>query len=217
MANGLVQIESTLATSINCDMQEFRRMREIEDRRLYLYGEIQSLNSTEDYYSNTSMTAAVMEYIIEINRMDDGVEPEKRDPIRLYINSPGGEPAEGFALISVMELSKTPIYTINVGECSSMAFLVSIAGHKRFSLPYSTFLMHDGSIFVCGTTNKVKDQISFEDRFGREVIKPFVLKHGKMPEEKYDSVNSDEFYMTANDALEYGFIDEIVSSIDDVF
>ena len=215
MSDGSVEVPCS--ANISTDIWEFHRNYEVEDRRLYLYGEIQSLDSNENFYSNTSMTAVIMEHIIDINRLDDGADPKDRAPIRLYINSPGGDPTEGFALISAIELSKTPVYTINVGECSSMAFLVSIAGHKRFSLPYSTFLMHDGSIFVCGTANKVKDQIRFEDRLERYVIRPYVLSHSKMTRKKYDMVNSKEFYMTAKNALKYGFIDKIVTNIEDIF
>lgn len=67
-----------------------------------------------------------------------------------------------------------------------MAFLIGIAGHKRFSLPKASFLMHDGSIFLYGSANKVKDRVEFENRFENEVVKPFVLKHSKMLEEDYD-------------------------------
>ena len=110
-----------------------------------------------------------MEQIIDCNRIDEGKSPAEREPIRLYINSPGGDVTEGFALISAMELSKTPIHTINMGQWSSMAFLIGIAGHKRFSLPKASFLMHDGSIFLYGSANKVKDRIEFENRAGVEI------------------------------------------------
>ena len=144
-------------------------------------------------------------------------DPAEREPIRLYINSPGGDVTEGFALISAMELSKTPIHTINMGQWSSMAFLIGIAGHKRFSLPKASFLMHDGSIFLYGSANKVKDRIEFENRVEDEVVKPFVLEHSKMSEEEYDKLDRKEFYMLAKDALKYGFIDEVITELDAIF
>ena len=209
--------QSNLNTNINCDIWDFRRAREIEDRRVYLYGEILPLDSDDSFYADASIASFIVEQIVDCNRIDEGLEPEEREPIRLYINSPGGDVTEGFALISAIELSKTPVYTINMAQWSSMAFLIGIAGHKRFSLPRASFLMHDGSIFLYGTANKVKDRVEFENRVEEEMVKPFVLEHSKMTEEDYDKLDRKEFYMLANDALELGFIDEIITDLRAIF
>ena len=208
---------SILNTNVNCDIWDFRRARELEDRRVYLYGEILPLDSDDSFYADASIASFIVEQIINCNRIDEGMDPTEREPIRLYINSPGGDVTEGFALISAMELSKTPMYTINMGQWSSMAFLIGIAGHKRFSLPKASFLMHDGSIFLYGTANKVKDRVEFENRVEDEVVKPFVLEHSRMSEEEYDKLDRKEFYMLAKDALEYGFIDEVIAELDAIF
>ena len=175
-----------LRSGAGCDLWDFKRERELGDRRVYLYGEILPLDSDDGFYADASIASFIVEQILDINRIDDGIDPEEREPIRLYINSPGGDATEGFALISAIEISKTPVYTINMGQWSSMAFLIGIAGHKRFSLPKASFLMHDGSIFLYGSANKVKDRVEFENRFENEVVKPFVLAHSKMLEEDYD-------------------------------
>ena len=208
---------SKLNTNINCDLWEFRRASELNDRRVYLYGEILPLDSDDSFYADASITSFIVEQILECNRVDAGIDPEEREPIRLYINSPGGDVTEGFALISAIELSQTPVYTINMGQWSSMAFLVGIAGHKRFSLPRASFLMHDGSIFLYGSTNKVKDRVEFENRVEEEMVKPFVLAHSKMTEEAYDKLDRKEFYMLADDALEFGFIDEVITDLQAIF
>lgn len=213
----LTTAQSRLNTNVNCDLWDFKRARELEDRRVYLYGEILPLDSDDSFYADASIASFIVEQILDINRIDDGIDPEEREPIRLYINSPGGDVTEGFALISAIEISKTPIYTINMGQWSSMAFLIGIAGHKRFSLPKASFLMHDGSIFLYGSANKVKDRVEFENRFENEVVKPFVLAHSKMLEEDYDKLDRKEFYMLASDALELGFIDEIVTDMGAIF
>lgn len=213
----LETIPSKLNMNINSDPWEFKRIREIEDRRLYLYGEIMSISGDCYDYADSSISSMLVEEILDINRLDDGKPVEEREPIRLYINSPGGEPTEGFAIVSAIELSKTPVYTINVGQWSSMAFLVGIAGHKRFSLPYMSFLMHDGSIFLYGSANKVKDRVAFEDRFEEKVVKPYVLGHSHMDEATYDKLDRKEFYMLPEEALEYGFIDKIVDNLENIF
>lgn len=211
-------IPGTTTLNVDCTLDQLNRMIDKMDRRLYLYGSILTADDEDINMVGSSMVADIIEKIMEFNRADknDDIDPEQRTPIRLYINSPGGDVTEGFALIDVIEASKTPVYTINVGEWSSMSFLIGIAGKKRFSLKHATFLLHDGSSFVGGSTGKVQDKILFDSRFEEEAIKPHVLAHGNMSSEEYDSHRRDEFYMLPEDAMKYNFIDEIVDDIDAV-
>lgn len=197
-----------------CDIGELRRLEDIERRRLRLYGEITQTNIVASFSAGVSVCTDLAQSILEYNEEDRGLKIEERQPIWLFIDSPGGDPTAGFKLIDAINLSKTPVLTVNVGQCSSMAFLIAISGHARFSLPMSTFLMHDGSIFLYGTTNKVKDQLAFELRVEEEKIKPLVLKHSKMSEEDYNKVCMNEFYMMPEDAMKLGFIDGIIDDID---
>ena len=200
--------------SLHCDLDQYLRLKDAQDRRLYLYGSIGVVDY--DVFGEDSITAWLIEQIMMFNRIDKDTPPHERDPIRLYINSPGGDLVEGTALISVIELSKTPVYTINVGQWCSMAFLIGIAGKKRFSLPNATFLMHDGTSGAFGSTSKVQDQMEFERRFEKEVVKAHVLKHSSMKSVDYDALARVELYMLPEDALERGFIDEIVDDIDKI-
>lgn len=217
MSHVLPMMNGKLNLNVGAGLYEFKRARELNDRRLYLYGTIISIDRAEreDHY-DASITSYLVEQIFEYNRLDSGIATEDREPIRLYINSPGGEMTEGLALVSAIELSKTPIYTINVGAWSSMAFLIGICGHKRFSLPNMTFLMHDGSTFTFGSANKVQDRIDFEKRVEQEVIKNHVLKHSKMDPVDYDALARVEWYLLPEDALKHGFIDEIVTDLDTI-
>lgn len=203
--------------NVESTLEDYERARNLEDRRMYLYGAIASVDY-EDKGINlgVSTTSKLVETILDFNRADRDIPPEKRKPIRLYINSPGGDLVEGMALLSAIELSKTPIYTINVGQWSSMAFLIGITGHKRLSLPNATFLMHDGTSGAFGSTSKVQDQIEFEKRFEGEVVKSHVLKHSNMKSVDYDALARVELYMLPTDALERGFIDEIITDVDTI-
>lgn len=199
--------------NIGSTIDDWQYIKDIEARRLYLYGPISSIT---DAVCSECSSEEIVENIIAFNRLDQGIDPKNRKPIKIYINSPGGDVNEGFAIVSAIELSKTPIYTINVGQWSSMAFLIGIAGHKRFALPYSMFLMHDGSQIVLGSSSKVKDQIDFTKRFEDEVVKKHVLKYSNMELADYDSIERVEYYMLPKDALKYKFIDEIVTDIDTI-
>ena len=201
---------------INTAPWEASRLEDLKERRLYLYGDIMPIEDEDGPFSDASMISAMVEHIFEFNREDKDVPVEDRKPIRLYINSPGGDVTEGFALVSTIELSKTPIYTINIGQWSSMAFLIGITGHRRYSLPYASFLMHDGSTFAFGSSSKAQDKMDFEKRFEKEVIKAHVLKHSKMEESLYDALARVEYYFLPQDAKKHGFIDEIVTDIETI-
>ena len=124
--------------------------------------------------------------------------------------------AEGFALISAMELSKTPIYTINIGEWMSMAFLIGIVGRKRFSLPHSIFMMHEPSGLAIGKFSDMEDRVNFNRRFNNDHIRALVMRNSQMSEKEYSEVSKKDYYMLPEDALKHGFIDEIVTDIDSI-
>lgn len=201
---------------IQTTFEEYGLFEDTKERRLYLSREIEPVGYEDGVNEYVSTVNQIVKFILDCNREDQGKCREERIPIKLYIDSPGGDIGEGLALISAIQISKTPIYTINVGEWSSMAFLIGIAGHKRFSLPYSTFLLHEGTSFAGGATNKVQDRVEFDKRLEQQIIKPHVLSHGKMSATDYDALTRVEYYMLPEDALEKGFIDEIVSDIDTI-
>ncbi len=202
---------------INCGIEEYQNQKERQKRRLYLTRRISSLDYDEDnYFEFNSVVGQIILDILEYNREDEGKPIEERVPIKLYINSPGGETVEGFPLISTIELSKTPVHVFNIGEWSSMSFLIGITGHKRFALPYTTFLLHDGSTVSWNSTSKAIDKAKFDERFERDVVKAHVLKHSEMTSAEYDGLVRVEYYMLPEDALHHGFIDKIVTSIEDI-
>ena len=205
-----------MTVSVTSTIEEIERINAREIRRLYLYGQIFSVDEDEVGFFNSSIISMLVDDIFDFNRLDKDIAPEEREPIIMYINSPGGDMTEGFALISAMELSKTPIYTVNVGQWSSMSFLIGIAGTKRFSLPNMTFLLHDGFGIAGGSLNKMQDKVDFDKRFEEKVIKEHILKHSKMKGIDYDALKRVELYMLPEDALERGFIDEIVTDIDTI-
>ena len=217
MSHTLTCATSDLHTNISCNMFEFGRAVELTDRRLYLYGSIYNIDMDEQQlYHDASKTSKLIEYILDFNREDEEIAPEERQPIRLYINSPGGDVTEGFALIDVMELSKTPIWTINLGEACSMAFLIGITGTKRFTLPSATFMMHEPSGLTVGKFSDMADKVAFNQRYGEKVIKSHVMRHSTMTSAKYNAISTKDFFMLPCDAMKYGFIDEIVTDVNKI-
>lgn len=190
-------------------------LEDLENRRLCLFGEI----NTDDEYDGESGDSSISELIMRImryNREDKGIKPKDRKPIMLYINSPGGDVIEVFGLVSAIETSRTPVYTVNIGQWSSMAFLIGITGDKRYSLPNMTFLLHDGWTGAENSVNKVCDQILFEKHYEKKVVRSHVLKYTKIAKKTYKKIKRKEMYFLPELALKYGVIDEIVDDIDEI-
>ena len=197
-------------------IEEYDYIKETEQRRLYLFREIDWINDEGMGNIYVSQCGRIIQKIMKYNREDAGKDLEDRKPIILYINCPGGDVNEGFGLVSAIEASSTPVYTVNLGQWSSMAFLIGISGDKRFALSHTTFLMHDGNFYAEGSTNKVIETAEFMQNFERDVVKKHVLKHSNMKARDYNKKVKNEYYMLPKEALEWGFIDKIVTNLDEI-
>ena len=193
-----IDVEVWALSPENSTLMDVFYLKDLKQRKMYLNTEI-----TQDNVSDA------IRHILQINREDEGIEPENRKPIILYVVSNGGEVDSGFELIDVIQCSKTPVYTVNLGYQYSMGFLIGLAGHKRFAMRNAKFLMHDGSNFVYGTGSKVQDQMEFNKRVEQR-IKNYVMSRSKVTSEEYDSKVRVEWYLFADEAKEKGFTDYII-------
>lgn len=172
---------------------------------------------------NEDVTADVVEsiilQIIKYNKEDKGLPSENRKPIRLYINSGGGEVLSGFGVVSAIEGSITPVHGICLGYAASMSYNILISCHKRFAFPNSVLLQHDGEIGVQNSSTKAKQTMKFFDEM-EERTKRHVLKYTNMTQEFYDEIHDQEYWMYADTkGKELGCIDKIIGedcTIDDI-
>lgn len=157
-------------------------------------------------------------YILKWNREDQDIPVEKRKPITLYINSPGGSTISGFNMVDVILASKTPIRGICFGLAASMGYHILLACDERIAFKNSILLQHDGEIAIQNSTSKARDTMRFfED--GEKRTKEYVLSRTKMTPEFYDKVYEQEYWMYAQEARELGCVDKIVGediNIDDI-
>ena len=154
-------------------------------------------------------------YIRFFNDMDNDLDIpiEKRQPIYLFIDSYGGDINACFTIIDAIKMSKTPIYTINMGTAYSAGFFIAIAGHKRFAYPHSSYLYHEGSAGTQGTASQFENFASFyKKQLG--MLRKHTLQNTKISEEKYEEIKKDDFWMTADEALELGVVDEITHTLE---
>ena len=101
-----------------------------------------------------------------------------------------------------------------MGYALSMGFLLACAGANNPNVhkdcyPFSTFMMHAGSISLSGNAANARRFMEFEKKL-EDKTKKYVLTHTNMTEETYDKYNDDDYWMTAEEALEYGVIDKII-------
>lgn len=157
--------------------------------------------------------------IIEINENDEYLkklysihnikyEPE---PIKILIDSYGGQVYSCFGLLSVIERSKTPIHTIVTGCAMSCGFMILISGHKRFAHKLSTPLYHQVSGMPWGKLADVEIEFNEIKRL-QELIEKITIEKTKISKNKLKEVyeKREDWYMSAEDALSLGVVDEIL-------
>lgn len=142
---------------------------------------------------------------------------DPRSDISLYINSPGGSVSAGLAIYDVMNLIPNDVSTLAMGFAASMGQFLLSAGSKgkRFSLPHARVLMHQGSAGLAGTTADIEIQAENLEHTNK-LINGLISEHTGQPKETVDADSDRDRWFTAQQALDYGFIDAIVAEVADV-
>jgi ATP-dependent Clp protease protease subunit len=137
--------------------------------------------------------------------------------ISLYINSPGGSVSAGLAIYDTMRLIPNDVRTVALGLAGSMAQFLLCAGTagKRFSLPHAQVLMHQGSAGFGGTAADVEIYAAQLERIGMLMIR-LISEHTGQPADRVKEDSMRDRWFSAEEALEYGMIDHIVATVDDV-
>jgi len=141
---------------------------------------------------------------------------ESEDPdkdIHLYINSPGGDVASGFAVYDTMQFIKPDVSTICMGQAASFAAFLLLAGTKgkRFALPHARVLLHQPHGGAQGQTSDIEIQAKEFLRY-RKLLDELIAQHTGQPAEKVHTDTDRDYIMTAEQAKEYGVIDDVISS-----
>ena len=136
-------------------------------------------------------------------------DPEK--DVSLYINSPGGTITAGMAIYDTMQFIRPDVATICIGQAASMAAVLLAAGTpgKRYALPNARVLIHQPSGGVSGQATDIDIQAREILRI-RASLNEIMAKHTNQPIEKIERDVERDFWMSAQQAHEYGVIDEII-------
>ncbi|CAG9610770.1 ATP-dependent Clp endopeptidase proteolytic subunit ClpP [Pseudoneobacillus rhizosphaerae] len=136
--------------------------------------------------------------------------PEK--DISIYINSPGGLTTAGFAILDTMELIKPDVSTICIGMAASFGAMLLLSGKKgkRYALPNSEIMIHQPLGGARGQATEIEISARRILKL-REQLNKIISEKTGQPVEKIARDTDRDCYMTAEEALEYGIIDKIVS------
>lgn len=154
--------------------------------------------------------------ILRYNMEDKDIPVEERKPIKIFINSPGGDLDSTLAFIGLMNISKTPIWTVDACWAYSAAGLILMAGHKRYALPNTECLIHSGSGQLGGSYEQTTEQMK-NYKYLVDKMRDFILSKTKIDQKLFKKNSQKDWYIYDNDMLELGIVDEIIGDLDILF
>jgi ATP-dependent Clp protease protease subunit len=160
---------------------------------------------------NDQVANVIVAQLLYLNSLD------QKQPISLYINSPGGSVYAGLAIYDTMQMIKAPVSTLAVGVSASMgtALLASGAKGKRYALPHATIHMHPTGGGAQGYTEDVRIASYEQERLQTQLFHLMGKHSGHSWKEIEDFFLRDKF-MNAPQAQQFGLIDEVLGDVSDV-
>ncbi len=158
---------------------------------------------------NSQVANVIVAQLLFLDREDS-----ERD-ISLYINSPGGEISAGLAIYDTMQLIQAPISTIAVGMTASFGTVLLTAGTKgrRYALPHATIHVHQPLGGAQGQASDI-EIAAREILRKRDLLNRILMLHTGMDEEQIGKITDRDFYMTSEEAIEYGIVDKILEPME---
>lgn len=144
---------------------------------------------------------------------------EAEDPTKdayMYINSPGGIVTAGLAIYDTMQYIKTPVSTICLGQAASMGAVLLAAGApgKRYALPSARVMIHQPLGGAQGQATEIEIQTKEILRM-KKYLNEILVKHTGQSLKKIEKDTDRDFFLSAQEAVIYGLIDEVITRVDD--
>lgn len=163
---------------------------------------------------NSEIDESILETVVL--PLKDFEQDEDNTPIRLILNTPGGSVADGLMLCNIIDNYKKPLEIIVPSYSCSMGTIILCSGNKNPNItkkcyPFSFALFHSGQTYVGGESTSVDDVIDF-NRSVDNKIKEYVINNTNISEELYTQHHRKQWYISAEEMLKYGLVDEIIGS-----
>ena len=204
MAGIEIQIPKDLENLALPDPYLLNYYKQAQNRIIWVDGEINE--------SILEMTKQILLW-----NMEDADTPvENRKPIRIFIFSPGGLLEETLHVCDTIKQSVTPVYTYNMGIAMSGAFLILISGHKRFAFPMSRAMFHQGQGGASGVAGQAMDDMKNYEAL-LSTMRQHILDNTKITAQMYTKKKDRNWYLSAEEQIKHGVVDEVTSSLSEIF
>ena len=135
------------------------------------------------------------------------------DPIRIFIDSPGGDADAGYAIFDMIRFVKPPVWTIGMGLVASAAAIIQLAGPKerRVGLPNSHYLIHQPLSGIRGVATDIEIHARELDKL-RAKINRLIAEETGLPPEQVEKDTDRDYWMNAEEAVSYGLISRVITN-----
>ena len=147
--------------------------------------------------------------ILTWNIEEEDIPTEKLKPITIWLSTNGGDIIPTLYTIDVIQKSRIPIHVKVLAIAASAGLYLTIACHKRFGSKNTVYLLHKGSLSLGGDTSAVEDTMDFFKGPIDEKFVKLIVDKTKITEEELKKIRRNETYVLGEEALTYGFIDEL--------
>lgn len=186
-------------------LQQIQRFTDYVDLSADLNREIYISTITPEVAEKVEKTIRMWNYIDDT----EVVEYSKRHPIKIYMNSLGGDFNSMLTIMDAIKLSKTPVHTINTGVVQKEAFFIYSMGHQRYTYPRATFLYERDLKHLDDADEQTDKYINFYLR-QLEAIKDLIVERTKITENEYNKHLKGQWWMSAVDANKLRVCTEIL-------
>lgn len=176
-----------------------------------------SIRTTENrilfYYDITSescleLNKCLMDMDLKIQTLKLSLGGDYKPTIHLHIQSPGGEIYPAFSTVDTIKSMNTDVYTYVDGLAASAATLISCVGKKRFIGKYGYMLVHELSTVLYGKFSDLEGGFNDTKKL-MKVLKDFYKENTKIPMKRLEEILKHDLYLSAQECLDYGLVDEI--------
>ena len=183
------------------DDTDNQNLVKVQDNNIYFYADV-----SPDSILKLNMHISQLEQEMKIFGVIYNIDPP---PIKLYINSNGGEVHSGLAAHDTIKNCSVPIHTIINGCACSAATIMSLAGHERFITENSYMLIHNISSTFWGKMHEFEDEMKNMNLLTKN-LKKIYNDYGSINKKQLDALLKTDLLLEPNKCIKYGFIDSII-------